>query len=63
MFLTILFAIIAFVAIFYIFLIWNFNYWKKFGVTSPKATAFLGNYPSILTQKRHITYDLKDIYE
>ncbi|XP_046811932.1 probable cytochrome P450 28d1 [Lucilia cuprina] len=63
MFLTIIFCIIAFIILFYLFLISNFNYWKKFGIVSPKPLPFVGNYPSVLTQKRHIAYDIQDIYE
>ncbi|XP_065362737.1 probable cytochrome P450 28a5 [Calliphora vicina] len=63
MFLTIISCIIAFILLFYIFLIWNFDYWKKRGIVSPKPLPFVGNYPSVLTQKRHMAYDLQDIYE
>ncbi|KAI8126815.1 putative cytochrome P450 28d1 [Lucilia cuprina] len=53
----------AFIILFYLFLISNFNYWKKFGIVSPKPLPFVGNYPSVLTQKRHIAYDIQDLYE
>lgn len=37
---------ILFLTIFlYIYLTWNFNYWKKRGVCSPKPKLFHGNYP------------------
>ncbi|XP_061394730.1 probable cytochrome P450 28a5 [Musca vetustissima] len=47
----------------YIFLVWNFDYWKKRGVTGPKPRPFLGNFPSVFTQKSHISCDIREIYE
>lgn len=46
----------------YLFLVWNFNYWKKAGVKGPKPRLFFGNLPSILTQKQHIFYEYLKIY-
>lgn len=63
MFLTIVAAVIAVVILFYIFLISNFGYWKKLGVESPPPQPFVGNYPSVLTQKRHMAYDLLELYK
>lgn len=63
MFVTIVAALIAVIILFYLFLISSFNYWKKLGVRSPPPQPFVGNYPSVLTQKRHMAYDLQDIYE
>lgn len=46
----------------YVFLIYNFNYWKQRGVEGPKPRVLFGNFPSMLTQSRHIIYDVNDIY-
>ncbi|CAD7092564.1 unnamed protein product [Hermetia illucens] len=46
----------------YVFLVYNFNYWKKRGVDGPKPRPLFGNFPSILSQSRHLTYDVDDIY-
>ncbi|CAD7092566.1 unnamed protein product [Hermetia illucens] len=46
----------------YVFLIYNFNYWKKRGVEGPQPRLLFGNFPSMLTQSRHIIYDVNDIY-
>ncbi|XP_055845082.1 probable cytochrome P450 28d1 [Episyrphus balteatus] len=47
----------------YLFLVWNFDYWKKKGIKGPKPTAVYGSLPSLITQKRHFSYDLKEIYD
>ncbi|XP_037935752.1 probable cytochrome P450 28d1 [Teleopsis dalmanni] len=46
----------------YVFLTWNFDYWKKRGVRGPKPTPLLGSFPSLFTQKQHFANDLNDIY-
>lgn len=51
------------VGLVYIFLRWNFDYWRKRGVPGPKPTIFTGNYPNMYTMKRHPIYDLNDIYK
>ncbi|XP_073831658.1 probable cytochrome P450 28d1 [Musca autumnalis] len=60
---TILWLIFFNLVLLYIFLAWNFNYWKKRGVNGPKPRPFLGNFPSVFTQKRHIACDIQEIYE
>lgn len=60
---SLLIFIAVFVILFYVFLTWNFNYWKKRGIKSPKPQPFVGNFPSVFTQKRHIAIDIKEIYE
>ncbi|XP_013112914.1 probable cytochrome P450 28d1 [Stomoxys calcitrans] len=47
----------------YLFLVWSFDYWKKRGVSGPKPWPFVGNYPSLATQKRNMACDIQDIYE
>ncbi|KAH8378156.1 hypothetical protein KR093_009732 [Drosophila rubida] len=50
------------VGLFYIFLIWNFNHWTKQGIKTVKSWPFLGSFPSAMTQKRNVAYDMLDIY-
>ncbi|XP_053691413.1 probable cytochrome P450 28d1 [Sabethes cyaneus] len=46
----------------YLYLIWDFNRWKKAGIVGPKPRVLFGNLPSLLTQKEHIYYDMERIY-
>ncbi|EDS36420.1 cytochrome p450 family protein 44A1 [Culex quinquefasciatus] len=50
-------------AVVYLILVWNFNYWKKAGINGPKPKILAGNLPNMWTQKQHIFYDLKKIYD
>ncbi|XP_055546467.1 probable cytochrome P450 28a5 [Wyeomyia smithii] len=49
-------------AVLYLFLSWDFNHWKKAGIVGPKPRVLFGNIPSLLTQKRHLYYDMERIY-
>ncbi|XP_017130362.2 uncharacterized protein LOC108148033 [Drosophila elegans] len=60
---TALFVVAALLALIYIFLVWNFNYWKKRGIPSAKTWPFVGSFPSVFTQKRNVVYDIDEIYE
>ncbi|XP_016956623.1 probable cytochrome P450 28d1 [Drosophila biarmipes] len=60
---TALFVIAALLALIYVFLTWNFNYWKKRGIPSAKSWPFVGSFPSVFTQKRNMVYDIDEIYE
>ncbi|XP_037935753.1 probable cytochrome P450 28a5 [Teleopsis dalmanni] len=62
MFLTTIFLIVTVVALIYLFLIWNSNYWKKRNVNGQKPNPFYGNFPSIYTQKRNMVMDMDDVY-
>nr|XP_029718734.1 uncharacterized protein LOC109429227 [Aedes albopictus] len=46
----------------YLFLSWNFNYWKKLNVAGPKPNLLFGNLPNVLMQKQHIFYEYQKIY-
>lgn len=48
--------------ILYIYLIWNFNYWKKCGINGPKPNLLFGNVPNCILLKRNPVYDVHDIY-
>lgn len=67
MLLAILGGSIIFIAIFiyfhYVLLTKNSNYWKKRGVFSPNSTAIFGNLPGQIDGKRHLMYDLDDLYK
>ncbi|ALC39320.1 Cyp28d1 [Drosophila busckii] len=59
---VILLFLVALVALCYLFLIWNFNYWKKRGIKTVKSWPLLGSFPSLFTQKRNVVYDVDEIY-
>ncbi|XP_059618983.1 probable cytochrome P450 28a5 [Phlebotomus argentipes] len=46
----------------YVFITWNHNHWKKRNFPGPEPRFFLGNIPSMVTQKRNMTYDVDDLY-
>ncbi|XP_064554075.1 probable cytochrome P450 28a5 [Drosophila montana] len=48
--------------LFYIFMTWNFGYWRKRKVPGPAPRIFIGNYPHTYNMKRHAIYDLDEIY-
>lgn len=50
------------VGLVYALMTWNFNHWRKRRVPGPKPKIFTGNYPHMFTMKRHVSYDLHDIY-
>lgn len=47
----------------YFLLIKNSNYWKKRGVFSPNPSAIFGNLAGQINGKRHLMYDLDDLYK
>jgi hypothetical protein len=57
-----LYIILALALAVYVYLTWNFDYWSKLGVPSPKAKVLLGNLPNILLRKEHLTYDFDKLY-
>lgn len=56
-------AVVAFVALVYIFLTWEFGFWEKYGVRGPKPKILLGNIPYLLTKKRHTVYNYDQLYK
>ncbi|XP_068151690.1 probable cytochrome P450 28d1 [Drosophila tropicalis] len=58
-----LFLLAAIVALIYVFLIWNFNYWSNRGIKTAKSWPLGGSFPSMFTQKRNVMYDIEDIYQ
>uniref|UniRef100_A0A1Q3FNL3 Putative cytochrome p450 n=1 Tax=Culex tarsalis TaxID=7177 RepID=A0A1Q3FNL3_CULTA len=61
MFITISLLISAAVA-FYVYLTWNFNYWKKRNVPGPNPTPLFGNFPSLLLRHRTVMDEMDQIY-
>ncbi|CAG9805402.1 unnamed protein product [Chironomus riparius] len=58
-----IYLIIALVALLYVYLTWNFNYWSKRGVPGPKAKVFLGDLPNGIMRKQNVAYDFQKIYK
>jgi len=58
-----IFLILAIVALVYVYLTWNFDYWSKRGIPAPKARVLFGDLPNGLTRKKHAAYDIQVIYE
>jgi len=50
------------IGLIYVFLVWNFDYWRRRGIKQAKAYPLVGNFPSQYTQKRNVAYDIDDIY-
>lgn len=53
----------AVLALHYVYLLWNSDYWKKRGIFCPDSKALFGNLPGQVTGKRHIVYDMDDLYQ
>lgn len=49
--------------LFYKYLIWNFNYWKKLGVPGPKPKPFFGSFPGATMQSKQVLYEIDEIYK
>lgn len=62
MLLILLGSVAVTLAVVYLFLTWEFNFWVKQGVKGPKPKLLLGNIPYLLTQKRHMVYNYDQIY-
>lgn len=54
--------LLSVVALFYLFLTWNLNFWQKRKVPGPKPELFTGNYPNMYKTERHAIYDLNEVY-
>lgn len=62
MFLT-LTLLIGVVTLIFVYLIWNFNYWKNRNIPGPKPTILLGNLPNVILQKRNMIHDVRELYK
>lgn len=55
--------VVAVIAVHYVYLLWNSDYWKKRGVFAPDPRALLGNLPGQFTGKRSQMYEIDDLYK
>ncbi|XP_055371662.1 probable cytochrome P450 28d2 [Condylostylus longicornis] len=46
----------------YVYLVWNFNYWKKRGINGPEPKLFIGTLPKSTQGGLNLAYDFVDIY-
>lgn len=60
---TIFLIIFVILALHYVYLLSNRNYWINRGIFSPNPSALLGNLPGQVNGKRHIMYELDELYK
>lgn len=46
----------------YVWLAWNFDYWRKRGVPGPTGHLLSGSFPKSFYQQRNIVYDVEEAY-
>lgn len=56
-----LIAILA--TILYVYLVWNFNYWKNKGVVGPKPIPLVGAFPQAFFQRKNMIYEVNEVYK
>ncbi|XP_053698353.1 probable cytochrome P450 28a5 [Sabethes cyaneus] len=61
MFLTVSLVLVALGA-FYVYLVWNFEYWKQRNVPGPEPTPLLGSFPSFILRHRPFIDEMDEIY-
>ncbi|XP_055298123.1 probable cytochrome P450 28a5 isoform X2 [Sitodiplosis mosellana] len=54
---------IVLLAITYIYLSWNFDYWRKRKIFGPKPLPFFGNYPKSAVLLQNVMYEQQELYE
>uniref|UniRef100_A0A8D8FRG5 Probable cytochrome P450 28a5 n=2 Tax=Culex pipiens TaxID=7175 RepID=A0A8D8FRG5_CULPI len=54
--------LISIATLLYLYLTWNFNYWRDRGVSGPRPKPFLGTFSSGFTQKEHPVEENNRIY-
>ncbi|KAK7788572.1 hypothetical protein R5R35_000158 [Gryllus longicercus] len=54
---------IAVIPLIYLYLTWNYNYWKKRNVAFVKPQLIFGNYKEVFLQKRTVSEVMEDIYK
>ncbi|XP_062563197.1 probable cytochrome P450 28a5 [Armigeres subalbatus] len=55
--------IVSAVTAVYLYLTWNYNYWKKRDVPGPSPLPGLGSFPSFFLMKRPVAEEMDDIYQ
>ena len=58
-----LLIIVVILTLHYVYLLSNRNYWINRGVFSPNSGALFGNLPGQVNGKRHIMYELDELYK
>lgn len=51
------------IALVYLYLTWNNDYWKKRSIPHNPPLLFFGNSPNAVLQKRNAYYDVQDVYK
>ncbi|KAL9696716.1 hypothetical protein quinque_016295 [Culex quinquefasciatus] len=54
--------LVSAVAAAYIYLVWNFNYWKKRHVPGPDPKPLVGNFPAFILRTRTVMEEMDEIY-
>ncbi|XP_055612266.1 probable cytochrome P450 28a5 [Uranotaenia lowii] len=62
MLLIIISLILIALGILYLYLVWNFGYWKKRNVPGPDPLPFLGNFPAFILRNHPLVEDFDKIY-
>ena len=55
--------IFGILALHYVYLLWNSDYWEKRGVFCPDSKALFGNLPGQVNGKSHMMHDLDALYK
>ncbi|XP_055842785.1 probable cytochrome P450 309a2 [Episyrphus balteatus] len=58
-----LFFLTAIGGLIYLYLSWNFDFWKKRGVKGPEPKLIFGSIPSIVKRNRNLAFDMQELYE
>ncbi|XP_055843122.1 probable cytochrome P450 309a2 [Episyrphus balteatus] len=53
----------AIAGLIYLYLSWNFDFWKKRGVKGPEPKLIFGSIPSIVKRNRNLAFDMQELYE
>lgn len=51
------------ISLLYVYLTWNFNYWRKRGVVGPRPLPFLGSYSKYSLLKQNLMYNMDELYQ
>lgn len=62
MFVTIA-LVAAGVGLVYVWLVWNYGYWRKRGVPGPGVTLVAGSFPQAFLQRRNVVYEIDEQYK
>uniref|UniRef100_A0A1Q3FLC8 Putative cytochrome p450 n=1 Tax=Culex tarsalis TaxID=7177 RepID=A0A1Q3FLC8_CULTA len=54
--------VVSAIAVLYVYLTWNFNYWKKRNVPGPSPRPLFGNFPSFILRNQPIGIEMDKLY-